>query len=46
MTFDSFSAWWATVDPAFAFLLALPFAVAAAGLVRLLFDRWRGGERA
>jgi len=29
----SWSAWWDTVPPHFAFLLALPFAVAAAGLL-------------
>lgn len=29
----SWSAWWDTVPPSFAFLLALPFAVAAAGLL-------------
>jgi hypothetical protein len=29
----SWSAWWDTVTPSFAFLLALPFAVAAAGLL-------------
>jgi hypothetical protein len=28
------SAWWATVPPDFVFLLALPFVVAAAGIVR------------
>ena len=30
---NGFSAWWQTVTPEFAFLLALPFAVAAAGFV-------------
>lgn len=29
----SWSAWWDTVTPSFAFLLALPFAVAAASLL-------------
>lgn len=29
----SWSAWWATVTPEFAFLLALPFMVTAAGLI-------------
>lgn len=29
----SCSTWWATVTPGFAFLLALPFAVVAAGLL-------------
>lgn len=29
----SWSAWWDTVTPGFAFLLALPFAVAAMGLL-------------
>lgn len=29
----SWSAWWANVTPSFAFLLALPFIVAAAGLI-------------
>ena len=32
------SAWWAGVSPEFAFLLALPFAVAAIGLAG---DAWR-----
>lgn len=30
---SDWSAWWQTVTPEFAFLLALPFAVAAAGLL-------------
>ncbi|WP_158219869.1 hypothetical protein [Ideonella sp. A 288] len=30
---SSWSAWWDTVSPSVAFLLALPFAVAAAGLL-------------
>jgi hypothetical protein len=34
----SWSAWWQSVPPTFAFLLALPFAVAAAGL---LAEGWR-----
>ncbi len=29
----AWSTWWATVPPSFAFLLALPFAVAAAALL-------------
>ena len=29
----SWSVWWDTVPPSFAFLLALPFVVAAAGLL-------------
>ena len=29
----SWSAWWDTVPPSFAFLLALPFGVAALGLI-------------
>jgi hypothetical protein len=29
----TFKDWWTTVDPTFVFLLALPFAVALAGLV-------------
>lgn len=32
-TLASLSAWWVTVPASFAFLLALPFAVAAAGLL-------------
>lgn len=32
------SAWWASVTPEFAFLLALPFGVAAVGLAG---DAWR-----
>lgn len=32
------AAWWATVPPDFAFLLALPFVVAALGIGA---DRWR-----
>lgn len=30
---SDWTSWWATVPPEFAFLLALPFAVAALGLV-------------
>lgn len=32
-TLASWSAWWHTVTPRFAFLLVLPFIVAAAGLL-------------
>jgi len=31
-TWNDLTSWWATVPPEFAFLLALPFAVAALGL--------------
>lgn len=36
------SAWWVTVPASFAFLLALPFAVAAAGLLAETVRRRRG----
>lgn len=36
------SEWWATVAPEFAFLLALPFAIAAAGLLGDAICRSRG----
>jgi hypothetical protein len=32
-TFDALLAWWAGVDPVFAFLLLLPVLVAACGLM-------------
>jgi hypothetical protein len=35
---DDLAAWWQTVTPEFAFLLALPFVVGALGLWA---DRWR-----
>lgn len=38
----SWAAWWATLTPAFAFLLALPFVVAAVGLAA---DCVRRGKR-
>lgn len=38
----SWSAWWYTVTPSFAFLLALPFMVAAAGLIGDAVRRRRG----
>jgi hypothetical protein len=38
------SAWWHTVPRDFAFLLALPFVVAVAGLIST-FVRWRAGRR-
>ncbi|MBL8346906.1 MAG: hypothetical protein JNN03_15810 [Rubrivivax sp.] len=37
------AAWWATVPPEFAFLFALPFAVAAAGLGADRLRRHRPG---
>lgn len=37
----SWSAWWATVTPSFALLLALPFLVAAAGLLADVIRRKR-----
>ena len=35
--FDTLAAWWAGVDPVFAFLLLLPVLVACCGLAA---DRW------
>jgi hypothetical protein len=35
---EDWQSWWATVSPEFAFLLALPFAIAAAALIA---DAWR-----
>ena len=32
--------WLVGLDPSFAFLLGLPFMVAAAGMLRFGFDRW------
>jgi hypothetical protein len=32
--------WLIALEPGFAFLLGLPFMVAAAGLLRYAFDRW------
>lgn len=40
----SWSAWWDTVTPSFAFLLALPFMVAAVGLIGDALRRRRGGD--
>lgn len=38
----SWTAWWETVSPTFVFLLALPFAVGAAGLIGdAVRRRWR-----
>ena len=39
---QEWAAWWSTVPPEFAFLLALPFAIAA---LALLFDRWKNRRR-
>jgi hypothetical protein len=39
--FDGWSQWWSTVPPEFAFLLALPFVIAALCLVA---DRLRGSH--
>jgi hypothetical protein len=40
---DDFAAWWATVSPEFAFLLALPFAVAAVAFAaNCIRCHWRG----
>lgn len=39
------AAWWRTVPPAFAFLLALPFAVAAVGLLGELLGNGRARRR-
>lgn len=41
---DQAAAWWVTVTPEFCFLLALPFLVAAAGLLRDWFDKCVGGS--
>ncbi|MFO1327052.1 MAG: hypothetical protein U1F56_06815 [Rubrivivax sp.] len=40
----SWAAWWDTVPPAFAFLLALPVLVAAAGLIGDSVRRRRRGR--
>jgi hypothetical protein len=40
--FDDLAAWWATVSPEFAFLLGLPFVVAACGLAAECWRRHRG----
>jgi len=39
---DEAAAWWHTVSPEFAFLLALPFVVAAAGCAAECVRRKRG----
>jgi len=36
---QEWTAWWAALTPEFAFLLALPFAVASLGLLREWFCR-------
>ena len=36
--------WLGSLDPTFAFLLALPFLVALAGLTSLYFERHRGNH--
>lgn len=39
--FDDLAAWWSTVGPEFAFLLALPFVVAGCGLAAECWRRHR-----
>jgi len=42
---DDLAAWWSTVSPEFAFLLALPFAVAVLGIAADCIRRHRRGRR-
>ena len=41
-SFDDLAAWWSSVSPEFAFLLALPFVVGACGLAA---ECWRRHHR-
>jgi hypothetical protein len=41
---DDLAAWWSTVSPEFAFLLALPFMVAALGIAADCIRRHRRGR--
>jgi hypothetical protein len=41
---DEWTEWWSTVPPEFAFLLALPFVIAALGLWRVTRRRERGTQ--
>ena len=45
MDLREISDWFESLHPTFVFLLAMPIAVACAGLARYWFDEWRSRDK-